>query len=412
MKQTSNVGMALWSLVIAFDTFWLLFYRKMVPNLVFYIVTILVWAFLVFIIFLGCLIIATPETGPFYGISGDGLYCWIASNNLTEKYMLDYLFRFITVLFSFILYSLTFFRLRGNIVTNGWRISFQRRIVPNQPGNHIPNVVMNPSQNTLVMRVARRMMWYPITYAILVMPITVTHMAVPSDVTAIAITDTIFMLSGCVDVILFTTTRRVLPAINIFPSFIRTMFGISAGTGMNTHQLSSPNPATSTHMSEAAGTDVIDISVSTENGMAGEYASTVPTSGGAHMMSELPSHSFDPVTPFNHLPLGYPTVHGRGVVWPDWAMSPSNGRGGSGTCSFSSDTSIVMPRENNIPIALQYPSSPNQPHLSPHSISNNIDIYRNPRDRGDRSRSGVYAYGDGQYTASQVDYDTNIGRGV
>jgi len=294
MKQTSNVGMALWSLVIAFDTFWLLFYSKTVPITAFYVIIISVWSFLAFVVVLGPSI-ATPGAGPFYGISDWGFYCWITTNYITGGYTLDCLFRLITVVFSFLFYSLSSFRLRGNIVTNGWKVSFQRRVALNKPWNHLPNAVMDPQKNERVITVARQMMWYPITYAILVVPITVTRIIDLSGVAVpyqqIIVCDTIFMLSGFADAILFTTTRRVLPANEIFPDFIRRMFGISPGTGMSTPQPPSANPPMSMHRPEAPYTDII-IGNNLETGMMRmptDCVYQVSTSNDTRTTSERPS---------------------------------------------------------------------------------------------------------------------------
>ena len=268
------------------------------------------------------------------------------------------------------------------------------------------------------MKVARRMTWYPVAYTILVIPIVSTRIAtfigapVPYQVTIF--TASIFMLSGFVNAVLFTTTRRVLPANNIFPEFIRKLFGISTSspTGiLHTHD--SSNPAMSMRKSERVYTEVIDIGVSVEIGMVADYGCEVVLLKEVHTTSERPSRSFerpshfsDSVLPFSHPPLGSST---RNVAWDDWeTMSPLEGprqRHGSGTRLSSPDTPVINPGEmTSLNVnAFQYPITPYQPNPSPRPISDNIDACLNPRDRGDHNRSGVYAYGSSEFTSPHID---------
>ena len=85
---------------------------------------------------------ATPEQGPFYGISG--FWCWITPNYPTERYTLEYLFMFTTAGVSFVLYSLIFFRLRGNIAVNGWKVSFRRRFRFTGPKDNRYHAITDP----------------------------------------------------------------------------------------------------------------------------------------------------------------------------------------------------------------------------------------------------------------------------
>jgi len=117
---------------------------------------------------------------------------------------------------SFILYTLVFLRLRGNIVFSGWYIAFRR-----------VNTSKNASwrgrdfADNQMVAIARQMMLYPVAYTIVILPIASSRFTsfagkdVPFAVTIFC--DTVFLLSGTVNVILFVTTRRVLPPQSIIP---------------------------------------------------------------------------------------------------------------------------------------------------------------------------------------------------
>ncbi|KAK7685356.1 hypothetical protein QCA50_011720 [Cerrena zonata] len=119
---------------------------------------------------------------------------------------------FVSAFFSFILYLMIFFRLRGNIVPKGWRLKFRRRkVFPSQA----------ETTDSSIIAVAKMMLLYPIAYTIMILPIAVCRFAdwtgheIPFAVTIFS--DSIFLLSGLVNVILFTTTRRVLPQHSVIP---------------------------------------------------------------------------------------------------------------------------------------------------------------------------------------------------
>lgn len=123
---------------------------------------------------------------------------------------------FMSALFSFILYSLVFLRLRGNVVVNKWYIVFRR-------ANKSKNASWRGRDfaDNQMMTVARQMLLYPVAYTIIILPIAVSRFSsfagneVPFGITIFC--DTVFLLSGAVNVILFTATRRVLPPKSIIP---------------------------------------------------------------------------------------------------------------------------------------------------------------------------------------------------
>jgi hypothetical protein len=212
IKQTGNVGTALWSFVIAVHTFDVLFLRWHIADYVCYGTLIGVWAFLGFIVIIGPAVVESRARGPFYGISG--YWCWITAAYPVERYALEYLWMFASAGLSFILYFLVFLRLRGNVSVSGWHIRFHR--VQDGPGQDNTNngLFHDGRRDPHLMQVARQMLWYPVAYTILVLPIAAARFSafngkgVPFAVTIF--TSSIFMLSGFVNAVLFTATRRVV----------------------------------------------------------------------------------------------------------------------------------------------------------------------------------------------------------
>jgi hypothetical protein len=313
IKQAGDLGTAIWTLVIAIHTFFLLFYHAHIPNWVCYVTLVCGWCLYGFVLSIGPGLVATKEKGPFYGISG--LWCWMTEGYLTEKYTLQFGWMFFSAGVSLVLYTLVFLRIRGNIVVNGWRFYFRRRVVVQGYSSRQFNAVTDPSQNTHVMKVARQMMWYPIVYTILIVPIASARFAafagksVPYEVTIFA--DTILMLSGFVDAVLFTTTRRVVPTRAIFPKFIRDRFGITTGSGMNTQQRTISISSRATRYPNLGIGVIVNIEKDTE------YDLEIPYSGGSYRMPQRPVGPFDKVVPFNQQTLESPTGAARKVVWDD-----------------------------------------------------------------------------------------------
>lgn len=83
IKQTGNVGTAIWSFIIAIHTFSLLFLRRKMTTLTVFVVFVLGWVLVVVVVILGPVVISTKAKGPFYGISG--YWCWITGAYPTER---------------------------------------------------------------------------------------------------------------------------------------------------------------------------------------------------------------------------------------------------------------------------------------------------------------------------------------
>ncbi|KAH9012904.1 hypothetical protein EDB85DRAFT_1900043 [Lactarius pseudohatsudake] len=207
IKQTADVGIALWSLVIATRTFLVLFLRVPDKRYTMWITLIANWSLL------GAIVIAGPATtsdklGPFYGISG--IWCWISPNYSTKRIALDYMVMFISALLAFILYLLVFLKMRG--------------IVRAQPHSTSVASADRERNEKYEHKLARQMLLYPIAYTILILPIACcrffawTGHEVPFGVTIFS--DFIYLMSGLVHVVLFASTRRILPPRSMIPKFL------------------------------------------------------------------------------------------------------------------------------------------------------------------------------------------------
>jgi len=214
IKQAADVGIALFALIIAVHTFFILFLRWQIRSYVLWLTLLSSWTAIAAIILAGPELLNTDVRGPFFGISG--YWCWIAPPYTAQHITLDYMFMFMSAGFSFILYSLVFLRLRGNIVVSGWYIAFRK-------ANKSKNASWRGRDfaDNQMMTIARQMMLYPVAYTIVILPIAAARFSefrnddVPFQVTIFC--DTVYLLSGMVNVTLFLTTRRVLPPKSIMP---------------------------------------------------------------------------------------------------------------------------------------------------------------------------------------------------
>jgi len=190
-------------------TFCVIFLELKIRTYVMWFTLVGGWSVIITLVIVGPATRNTATRGPFFGISG--YWCWISPQYKIERLTLDYLVMFLAAFFSMVLYVLIFLRMQGNIVRNGWRIRFRRTSEASWRGRK--------SGDDQAMAIARKMLLYPIAYAILILPISISRFAtwagknVPFEVTIF--TAAIFLLSGLVNVILFATTRRVLPTKSI-----------------------------------------------------------------------------------------------------------------------------------------------------------------------------------------------------
>ncbi|KAJ6585708.1 hypothetical protein B0H19DRAFT_1250487 [Mycena capillaripes] len=202
LKQTADVATAFWTLVIAIHTFCLICLGLKPSRFTLLATLIGGWSGIAAVVIAGPAAQNTPRHGPFYGISG--YWCWISPAYPTSRITLDYMFMFLAAAFSFVLYTLIYLRMRGNIIFEGRRISFRRT-----------GLAWRGSSESRALAIARQMLLYPVAYTIIVLPISASRFSsfagqdVPFGVTIF--TAAVFLLSGIVNVTVFTMTRRILP---------------------------------------------------------------------------------------------------------------------------------------------------------------------------------------------------------
>jgi hypothetical protein len=203
--------------VIAAHTFSVLFLHRPWSDRTCYIALIASWAILLLQVCIENFILADPKgKGPYLGISG--YWCSITPQYPIERFAMSYLYMFVTSAFSFIVHFLVFFRLRGNITVSAeHKIYFRRRprVRVGRTGNGAYIVTDDRRVDSHLTTMAKRMLYYPIVYAILVLPLAASRfsefsgISVPFGVTIFAAA--VFMLHGFAIMVLFCTTRNILP---------------------------------------------------------------------------------------------------------------------------------------------------------------------------------------------------------
>lgn len=207
LKQISDVGAAIWSLVVSVQTFCLLFYQLQSPRWVGYTVLGFANSLVIIFTFLGPVVYKNKPGGDFYGISG--YWCWVTAEYDMARMTLDYMVLFLSSTLSFILYTLVFFRLRGNIVVTGWHVRF-RMLEKDESGWR-----GRQHADTQALSIAKQMILHPIAYTVLFLPIAILRLCEWTghsvSLPVMMLCDSIFLLAGVVDVVLFCTIRRVIP---------------------------------------------------------------------------------------------------------------------------------------------------------------------------------------------------------
>ncbi|EIM87000.1 uncharacterized protein STEHIDRAFT_167889 [Stereum hirsutum FP-91666 SS1] len=219
IKQVADVGIAFWSFIIALHTFCVLFLRLPLKQIAMWGTLIGTWSSIIAVVIAGPATMDTEHRGPFYGIAGQ--WCWIAQEYDEQRVTLDYMIMLMSSVFSFILYSLVFLRLRGNIIVYGWHLRFRWHQV-----DATWRGVEKEQRDSHLMVISRQMLMYPIAYTIIILPITAARFTMwfsHTDNVPFAVTifcDTVYLLSGLTNTILFSCTRKILPPRSIIPKFL------------------------------------------------------------------------------------------------------------------------------------------------------------------------------------------------
>lgn len=197
LRHTADVGIAVWSTVMAIHAFCVSFLELKMTKFALAIILAFGWFFIFVMVGSGAFL-AGSFTDPFYGVVGH--WCGVSRSN--HQIFFAYIVMTTGAFLSMILCAITFFRVRGNLVRDGWRLFFQR----SEPKTFANNQSRYAAQQILS---------YPVTYATLLMPLLVLHFVKWSGKTITLewniFANAIYLLSGLVTVILFATSRHVLP---------------------------------------------------------------------------------------------------------------------------------------------------------------------------------------------------------
>ncbi|KAH8079426.1 hypothetical protein BXZ70DRAFT_960875 [Cristinia sonorae] len=225
IKHISDIGPAIWSLIIACHTFVILFLRVDVSKYAFLSTLIGGWILIAIIVVGGPATVNESRNGAFYGISGH--WCWISEGYAVSRIMLAYFWMFVSALLCFILYGLILLKLRGNLVTKGRMLKFRFKVEK-------PDLSSPDGADSQMITIAKQMLLYPIAYTIIILPIACCRFVDWSghEVSWVAtvLSDIVYLLAGFVNVVLFITTRRVLPPHTVitkrlsYPSFAPSLF--------------------------------------------------------------------------------------------------------------------------------------------------------------------------------------------
>jgi hypothetical protein len=205
LKQAADIGSALWILIIAIHSFYLLFLEWKLGRYIIWTNLIIGWAIIIALVVAGATL-DQGERGPFYGISEYS--CWISDEYMTERISLDYITMFVSSTVNFILYLLVFLRLKGNEAVLKWH----RGMVGTKATKTDREREYDDSK---LLSIGRHMLLYPIAFTIMFIPIAVvrfsawTGRSIPLEFTIFS--SSLSLLSGIINVILFITARPVPP---------------------------------------------------------------------------------------------------------------------------------------------------------------------------------------------------------
>jgi len=198
LKQTADIGIALWQMVIAGHTFCLLFLELKVRQFVLWVMMIGGWSFVGALVILGPATADETKRGPFYGIIGE--WCLISPVYKVERITLDYLIMFLAAFISTVLYVLIFLRLRGKL--------HRRRSTTESP--------TSSSKSSQADAIAKQMVLYPLVYVIIILPTACAQFAIWAGVhvpvAATVFCSAIFHLSGVLNSTIFFIALRRMPA--------------------------------------------------------------------------------------------------------------------------------------------------------------------------------------------------------
>ncbi|EJD54531.1 hypothetical protein AURDEDRAFT_79489 [Auricularia subglabra TFB-10046 SS5] len=231
-----DVGVAVFNLLVAAHTFSTVALHQTWSSLSLCICIALGWAVMAITALLGPYALRTHERGPFYGISHS--WCFISNNYAGPRIYLHYIPILVSAAAITLLYVLVALTVRGRLGLYNWRRADGWRHVFTSwraEAQQLPSASLAGTAN--------KMLWYPAAYLVIILPVTTARLCaqrgqhVPDWVWDLAII--VLHLTGTVNVIIYTTTRRALSPIE----WARR--GSAASTAWLTGRRGSDNPSLS-----------------------------------------------------------------------------------------------------------------------------------------------------------------------
>ncbi|KAF9010025.1 hypothetical protein BDQ17DRAFT_1234944, partial [Cyathus striatus] len=198
LKQMGDVGVALTSLAIAFQTFFMLVLQVNAPTFVNKIVIALIWLFITLVIGIN------SRNRKYYG--NTDYWCWIGPEYKIERIVFEYLWMWIAGGIMLILYGIIFLVMRGILDFNGG-IKFHLK-------GRVTAVSEYNQEKDRKKNIANLMLFYPAVYIFCVLPVGIVrwldfsgHTISPA---ATIFASVVFSLSGLFNVTLYYHTRPQL----------------------------------------------------------------------------------------------------------------------------------------------------------------------------------------------------------
>ncbi|KAF8602763.1 hypothetical protein BDV93DRAFT_557237 [Ceratobasidium sp. AG-I] len=276
VSQVGDLGAAIWSLAIAYHTFSLLFLLKK-PSVWFTRAVFTVgWILIIVLPIVGPYMIQDLErSGYFYGLSG--AWCWIGDGYQLERFLFIYMWIFISLISSIVMYGLVYLRFSGLIFHENGKLTWKSPEKGWSFGRLMPWAVRDPSTTSFhitgssgssgtrapnpepngvgkhLKTIAKRLMLYPFVYSIVTVPVAICRLGAMAGWTPpfplYIFAGITFTCSGLTNVLLFIATRH---------SFIQQVANIRPRVHVVTQQV--------TVREDAHGTQTIhlhDLSITT-----------------------------------------------------------------------------------------------------------------------------------------------------
>ncbi|CAE6534489.1 unnamed protein product [Rhizoctonia solani] len=249
VSQVGDLGSAIWSLAISYYTFSLLFLFKKPPVWVTWAIFGLGWLTIIILPVVGPYGIENVGTrGPFYAISG--AWCWVGDGYQLERFLYVYMWIFLSLGTSLVLYGLVYLRFSGHLVvengklvwnksSNGWSFGSFMMGTTSASTPTRQSAAPRPPETTQtngigkhLKTISKRLMLYPLVYSIVTVPVAVCRIGTlagwkpPFGLYIFA--GITFSSSGITNVLLFIATRH---------SLLRKTVSIQPHIRVTTHQV-------------------------------------------------------------------------------------------------------------------------------------------------------------------------------